>query len=361
MTFYSDRAKNVAIIGTMHQLNLLESVLIQNGSNLVDIDLFITISPSELGILNEFNIPKIINRKRDIFTANEKISEILNLFKLKISGNYKTYFCNDNNLVVQIIINDKDCIRTEMIEDGLGSYLPRKRKFNGKSNVISYIYHFILKVLFFPKYRYNPRYYFGQYTYADCYWGLNEKAFPLVINKTLIDLSIYKSVLNKNLNGELKYFDGLLDESTLIYLESPVVEDKILDSESYTLFLIERFNYFVQQNSCKRIVIKTHPRSDESLLKRLVYRLESKVNAEFIIYNEKINLESLIPCILDRGSKMTSLLSSSIFYAYILNDLSENNVDLEKITFLDSKILNSKVINDFQNDIRKLNAEIHFI
>lgn len=361
MTFHSDKVKNVAIIGTTHQLNLLEAILIQNGSSLADIDLFITISSNNLGIVNELNIPKIINKSRDLLVVKKKAAELVNTFKQRVAGNYKVYFCNDNNLIVQLIINDDNCCRAEMIEDGLGSYFPRKRKFLGKKNIASYIFHFLLKLIFFPKYKYNPRYYFGQYLFADCYWGLDENAFPLVSSKNIIDHSIYKHVLTRNLSDGLKCFSELLDESTLIYLESPVVEDGIIDGELYILFLIERFNFFVKQESCKRVIIKTHPRSNNDFLKTLYTKLRLCINVEVLIYNEKINLESLIPCIIERGAKMTSLLSSSIYYAYILRDKTHNDVSLEDVTFLDSKTLNSKVINDFQNDIRKLNAEIRFI
>ncbi|UHM89923.1 alpha-2,8-polysialyltransferase family protein [Rahnella victoriana] len=351
-----DNYKEIAFVGTRHQLNILEAILRQQGRKLEDIDVIVTISDTKLNVKNELHIPPIVTKVSDLYGIKEKLINLISSIKSELDSKYISYFSNDNNLLVQLMINDTDCVFSEMMEDGLGSYLPRVRPFWGKKNIKSYVYHFLLSLIFKNKYKYNPRYYFGQYTRASRYWALSANCFPLVTNVQLIKPENYINIISRGSGLQTNQFLKKTTSDTLIYVESPLVEDRIISRHDYFVYLNEKFESFCEKFALHKILIKTHPRSNMKVMMELKQFLSEKnPNLLFEICDESFNFESVLINLIQDKVYISSLLSSSIFYSNVL--FGQN----ERVFYLDGSDLNIFLIDDFQRLLKSIAPKVLFI
>lgn len=216
---------------------------------------------------------------------------------------FELWLASCDTPIGQILINHKNCKRTVLLEDGIGSYIKHApldidkgiRNFSRKIKYFTYL---------FPNYR--SIYGIGSHA-ADEYWALHESAFPRAgVKSLIIPIDRFKEKIpTSNVLIEA-------NKRSVVYLDQPLTRLN-LSAGSIASTIKGHINKLESEHTIKNYFLKKHPVSTPKELDSLVRIFKNATDATIEIIDSSASAESMSMSTAFNPIEVFSFLSSALY------------------------------------------------
>ncbi|WP_374415122.1 hypothetical protein [Ectopseudomonas oleovorans] len=336
------REINIAFIYTQLQRDIILSL------NIEDI---IIVAPKHREHLFHKNIKPILietsdqnlTLKRSRALIRETNSKINSLTKNK---QFTIWLASCDNPIGQIILNNKNCSKKILIEDGIGSYV-KHAPLDANKGIRAFARKVKYLLFLFPHYR--SIYGIGSLK-ADHYFAINPHAFPRSKNSNKTEVSKkYVDFLKKSLHNTKR---PEIQQSQALYLDQPILRQG-LSKHSLTNTL-KSFLYEIEKNpNIKEYIIKPHPTSTQGEINETLRIFQTLTDKKVGILNEDCSIEEIAISDHFNPQIVFSFLSSGLYTIKTINP--EINIK----SLMHSEILKERpYITKYCDALKKIGVEV---